>query len=41
MTQFDRIVYLDADTLVMGSLSTLLDLPGSITFAAVNDIWEN
>ncbi|KAI3635782.1 hypothetical protein MIR68_006420 [Amoeboaphelidium protococcarum] len=41
MTQYDRMVYLDADVLIVGDISALLDLPQSVPLAAVGDIWEN
>ena len=39
--EYDRIVYIDADCLVVGDISALLDLPSSIPFAAIGDAWEN
>lgn len=41
MTDYERLVYLDADTLVVGDVSALLELPREIGFAAVGDVWHH
>ncbi|TEA17964.1 Glycogenin-1 [Colletotrichum sidae] len=38
LTQFRRVLYLDADTLVMSNLDHLFDLPDAIYFAAAPEI---
>ncbi|KAI3572909.1 family 8 glycosyl transferase [Fusarium oxysporum f. sp. albedinis] len=37
-TQFDRILFLDADTLVLSNLDHLFDLPSSVELAAAPDL---
>ncbi|KAH7463993.1 hypothetical protein FOMA001_g17969 [Fusarium oxysporum f. sp. matthiolae] len=37
-TQFDRILFLDADTLVLSNLEHLFDLPSSVELAAAPDL---
>ncbi|KAK2040486.1 family 8 glycosyl transferase [Colletotrichum somersetense] len=38
LTQFRRVLYLDADTLVLSNLDHVFDLPESVTFAASPEI---
>jgi len=38
LTQFHRVLYLDADTLVLSNLDHVFDLPESVTFAASPEI---
>lgn len=39
-TMYERVLYMDSDTLALGDVSPLLALPASAPFAAVRD-WEN
>ena len=38
--EYSRVVYIDADCLVVGDISAMLDLPQSITFAAIGDVYD-
>lgn len=41
MSEYDRIVYIDADCLVLGDISALMELPRSMPFAAVPDVADH
>ena len=39
-TEYDRVIYLDGDCLVVGDLSPLFSISSEFPFAAVGDVWD-